>query len=69
MARPSTATVVVVHTEMVHGVTAQRLGDRVALNFGDDRSGVRLVGDLSHLRALVIEAAAALGHLRGEQGR
>jgi hypothetical protein len=41
----------------------------VSLAFGDDRSGVRLLGDLDVVRSLVARAGVELAHLAHRDGR
>jgi len=61
MASPVSPTVAVqVFAEMPREVRAYALGDRVALTFGDDASGVRFMGDRDDLWRLMAQAGRAL---------
>jgi len=54
------AIAVQVFTEAPQQVTAHAIGDRAVLTIGDDRSGVRLLGDIAAVRQVVAQARHAL---------
>jgi hypothetical protein len=57
---------VVLHAETTTRVELQRLGDHsVTLVIGDDRNGLRLIGDVDDVAQLVSQAHRLLGVARG----
>lgn len=64
-----TAIAVQAFTEVPHQVRAHAIGDRVALTFGDDLSGVRLMGDRDELWHLIAQAGRALHGATDEEDR
>jgi hypothetical protein len=53
-------------TEIPQEVRAHAVGDRVSLLIGDDRSGVRFLGDRDELWTLIGRAGRALSEATGE---
>ena len=61
----STAITVQLHAETVGRVEVSTVGgDAVSVTFGDDRSGVRLLGPLGDVHQLVVEADRQLSQVR-----
>jgi hypothetical protein len=61
----STAITVQLHAETVGHVEVSTIGDEaVSVTFGDDRSGVRLLGPLIDVQELVVEADRQLSRMR-----
>jgi hypothetical protein len=60
-----TAITVQLHAEIVGHVEVSTIGgDAVSVTFGDDRSGVRLLGPLIDVHQLVVEADRQLNRVR-----
>jgi hypothetical protein len=53
-------------TEIPQTVNCHAIGDRVSLLIGDDRSGVRFLGDRDELWTLIGRAGRALSEATGE---
>jgi hypothetical protein len=63
---PIRAVVFTMHGETVPEVRLVDVSDSdhlVSLRFGDDRSGISLVGQLDNLHRLIVEADRQLSHL------
>lgn len=59
-----TAITVQLHAEIVSHVEVSTIGgDAVSVTFGDDRSGVQLLGSLTNVHQLVVEADRQLSRV------